>query len=215
MNIILLGPPGAGKGTQASFITKVYGIPQSSTGDMLRENIKNGTTLGSEAQVYMNKGNLVPDKLILNMMKNRLQEDDCADGYILDGFPRTIPQAEGLDALLDSIGHTLNAAVVIQVPDDVIVDRMGGRRVHLDSGRVYHINYNPPKKEGIDDISGDPLVIREDDKEATVRKRLIVYHDMTKPLIDYYASKNLNANINGNDSIEFVQEEIKNVLKEA
>ena len=215
MNIILLGPPGAGKGTQASFITKVYGIPQISTGDMLRENIKNGTTLGSEAQVYMNRGNLVPDKLILNMMKNRLQEDDCADGYILDGFPRTIPQAEGLDALLDSIGHTLNAVVVIRVPDDVIVDRMGGRRVHLDSGRVYHIDYNPPKKEGIDDISGDPLVIREDDKETTVRKRLSVYHDMTKPLINYYASKNLNAVINGNQSIELVQEEIKNVLKEA
>ena len=215
MNIILLGPPGAGKGTQASFITKVYGIPQISTGDMLRENIKNGTMLGSEAQVYMNRGNLVPDKLILNMMKNRLQEDDCADGYILDGFPRTIPQAEGLDALLDSIGHTLNAAVVIQVPDDVIVDRMGGRRVHLDSGRVYHIDYNPPKKEGIDDISGEPLVIREDDKEATVRKRLSVYHDMTKPLIDFYANKNLNAVINGNQSIELVQEEIKNVLKEA
>ena len=203
MNIILLGPPGAGKGTQASFITKIYGVPQISTGDMLRENIKNGTKLGAEAEVYMNQGNLVPDQLILDMMKNRLQEDDCTRGYILDGFPRTIPQAEGLDRLLMSIKHVLHAAVVIRVPDDVIVNRMGGRRVHLDSGRVYHVEYNPPKKEGIDDISGQPLIIREDDKEETVRKRLNIYHDMTKPLIDYYANKQINAQINGNQPIKF------------
>jgi len=212
MKIILLGPPGAGKGTQATFIANSYGIPQISTGDMLRENVKKKSSLGIEAQGYMNKGNLVPDQLILDMMKNRLQEEDCASGYILDGFPRTIPQADGLDVLLDSINHLLNAVVVIQVPDDVIVNRMGGRRVHLDSGRVYHVEYNPPKKEGIDDVTGEPLIIREDDKEATVRKRLSVYHDMTKPLIDFYASKNLNIKINGNQLIESVQEEIKNAL---
>jgi adenylate kinase len=212
MKIILLGPPGAGKGTQATFIANSYGIPQISTGDMLRENVKKKSSLGIEAQGYMNKGNLVPDQLILDMMKNRLQEEDCVSGYILDGFPRTIPQADGLDVLLNSIDHLLNAVVVIQVPDDVIVNRMGGRRVHLDSGRVYHVEYNPPKKEGIDDVSGEPLIIREDDKEATVRKRLSVYHDMTKPLIDFYASKNLNIKINGNQLIESVQEEIKNAL---
>ena len=212
MKIILLGPPGAGKGTQATFIANSYGIPQISTGDMLRENVKKKSSLGIEAQGYMNKGNLVPDQLILDMMKNRLQEEDCVSGYILDGFPRTIPQADGLDVLLNSIDHLLNAVVVIQVPDDVIVNRMGGRRVHLDSGRVYHVEYNPPKKEGIDDVSGEPLIIREDDKEATVRKRLSVYHDMTKPLIDFYASKNLNIKINGNQLIESVQEEIKSAL---
>ena len=212
MKIILLGPPGAGKGTQATFIANSYGIPQISTGDMLRENVKKKSSLGIEAQGYMNKGNLVPDQLILDMMKNRLQEEDCANGYILDGFPRTIPQADGLDVLLDSIDHLLNAVVVIQVSDDVIVNRMGGRRVHLDSGRVYHVEYNPPKKEGIDDVSGEPLIIREDDKEATVRRRLSVYHNMTKPLIDFYASKNLNIKINGNQLIESVQEEIKNAL---
>jgi len=212
MKIILLGPPGAGKGTQATFIANSYGIPQISTGDMLRENVKNKSSLGIEAQGYMNKGNLVPDQLILDMMKNRLQEDDCASGYILDGFPRTIPQAKGLDVLLASIDHSLNAVVVIQVPDDVIVNRMGGRRVHLDSGRVYHVEYNPPKKEGIDDVSGESLIVREDDKEATVRKRLSVYHEMTKPLIEFYASKNLNAKINGNQLINSVQKEIKSAL---
>ncbi|OUW62210.1 MAG: adenylate kinase [bacterium TMED198] len=212
MKIILLGPPGAGKGTQATFIANSYGIPQISTGDMLRENVKNKSSLGIEAQGYMNKGNLVPDQLILDMMKNRLQEDDCASGYILDGFPRTIPQAKGLDVLLASIDHSLNAVVVIQVPDDVIVNRMGGRRVHLDSGRVYNVEYNPPKKEGIDDVSGESLIVREDDKEATVRKRLSVYHEMTKPLIEFYASKNLNAKINGNQLINSVQKEIKSAL---
>ena len=212
MRIILLGPPGSGKGTQAKGITEAYNIPQISTGDMLRANVRDQTALGIEAQNYMNDGRLVPDEVILGMINSRLQEDDCKNGYILDGFPRTIPQADGLDVLLNSIDHLLNAVVVIQVPDDVIVNRMGGRRVHLDSGRVYHVEYNPPKKEGIDDVSGEPLIIREDDKEATVRKRLSVYHDMTKPLIDFYASKNLNIKINGNQLIESVQEEIKNAL---
>ena len=170
MRIMLLGPPGGGKGTQAKFIQESLSIPQISTGDMLRENVKNKTSLGNEAKGYMNRGELVPDDVILNMMKDRLQKNDCKNGYILDGFPRTIPQAKGLSSLLSDINQDLDMVILLNLNDDIIVKRMGGRRVHPDSGRVYHIEYNPPKVNNKDDITGEDLIIRPDDQEDTVRK---------------------------------------------
>ena len=167
MRILLLGPPGGGKGTQAKFLIEKLGIPQISTGDMLREHVTKQTSLGIKAKEYMNSGALVPDEVILGMMQERLSKQDCRKGYILDGFPRTIPQALGLDELLEKLNQTLDAVIVIDVSDDNIVDRMGGRRVHMSSGRVYHIEYNPPKIEGKDDITQEDLIIREDDKEET------------------------------------------------
>ena len=211
MRIMLLGPPGGGKGTQAKFIKETFSIPQISTGDMLRENVKSGTSLGVEAKGYMNRGELVPDDVILNMMKDRLQNSDCKNGYILDGFPRTIPQAEGLDKLLSDINQNLDLVILLNLEDDIIVKRMGGRRVHPDSGRVYHIEYNPPKVDNKDDITGEDLVIRSDDQEDTVRKRLNVYHNQTAPLIEYYGQKSLVSTIEANGTID----DIKNKIKEA
>jgi len=182
MKIILLGPPGAGKGTQANFIKNKFGIPQISTGDMLRAAVKAGTPLGVEAKKVMDAGGLVSDDIIMGLVKERIQQDDCAKGFLLDGFPRTLAQAEGLRAQ----GVTIDAVVEIDVEDAEIVRRMSGRRVHLASGRTYHVEFNPPKKEGIDDVTGEPLVQREDDQEETVRKRLAVYHEQTKPLVDFY-----------------------------
>lgn len=184
MRLILLGPPGAGKGTQAAFLTKHFGIPQISTGDMLRAAVKAGTPLGVQAKQIMDAGQLVSDDLIIGLVKDRLQQADCAGGYLFDGFPRTIPQA---DALKDAnIG--LDYVVEIEVPESDIVERMSGRRTHPASGRSYHVRFNPPKAEGIDDISGEPLVQREDDREETVKHRLSVYRDQTRPLVDYYAT---------------------------
>jgi adenylate kinase len=182
MRTILLGPPGAGKGTQAAFITKRYGIPQISTGDMLRAAVKAGTPLGIAAKKVMDSGGLVSDDIIINLVKERLTQPDCAAGYLFDGFPRTIPQAQ---AMKDA-GVTLDAVVEITVPDTDIIERMSGRRVHVASGRTYHIKFNPPKAEGKDDVTGEPLIQRDDDLEATVRKRLEVYHSQTKPLVDFY-----------------------------
>ena len=184
MRLILLGGPGAGKGTQANFIKDKYQIPQISTGDMLRAAIKAGTDLGMKAKGYMDSGGLVPDEVIIGLVKERIQESDCEAGFLFDGFPRTIPQA---DAMKDA-GVSIDAVVDINVPDEEIIKRMSGRRVHLASGRTYHITFNPPKEEGKDDVTGEPLVQRDDDKEETVRKRLEVYHDQTEPLIDYYKS---------------------------
>ena len=183
MRILLLGPPGGGKGTQAKFLIEKLGIPQISTGDMLREHVTKQTSLGIKAKEYMSSGGLVPDEVILDMMQERLSNEDCINGYILDGFPRTIPQAVGLDELLEKLNQALDAVIVIDVSDDNIVDRMGGRRVHLSSGRVYHIEYNPPKIEGKDDETQEDLIIREDDKEETVRKRLetVSYTHLTLP----------------------------------
>ena len=186
MNIILFGPPGAGKGTQAKYLVKKLSNFQISTGDMLREHVTKQTSLGIKAKEYMSSGALVPDEVILGMMQERLSKQDCRKGYILDGFPRTIPQALGLDELLEKLNQTLDAVIVIDVSDDNIVDRMSGRRVHMSSGRVYHIEYNPPKIEGKDDITQEDLIIREDDKEETVRKRLEIYHNETSPLIKHY-----------------------------
>lgn len=182
MRIILLGGPGAGKGTQAGFITTRYQIPQISTGDMLRANIKAGTELGTRAKAVMDAGGLVPDDVILGMVNERIAESDCANGYLFDGFPRTLVQA---DALREA-GVDLDAVVEIAVDDEEIIRRMSGRRVHLASGRTYHVEFNPPKTPGKDDVTGEDLVQRDDDREETVRARLAVYHDQTEPLIDYY-----------------------------
>jgi adenylate kinase len=182
MRVILLGAPGAGKGTQAKFITEKFGIPQISTGDMLRAAVKAGTPLGLEAKAIMDAGKLVSDELIINLVKDRIAQPDCAKGFLFDGFPRTIPQAEALV----TAGVELDAVVEIAVADEEIVKRIAGRRVHEASGRVYHVIYNPPKVEGKDDETGDSLVQRKDDTEETVRHRLAVYHDQTKPLVDFY-----------------------------
>jgi len=184
MRLILLGGPGAGKGTQANVIKEKYGIPQISTGDMLRAAVKAGTALGMEAKGYMDSGGLVPDEVIIGLVKERIQEPDCEKGFLFDGFPRTIPQADAMKAA----GVPIDAVVDIDVPDEEIIKRMSGRRAHLASGRTYHIVFNPPKVEGKDDETGEPLVQRDDDKEETVKKRLDVYHDQTEPLIDYYKS---------------------------
>ncbi|MDZ4049577.1 MAG: adenylate kinase, partial [Limnobacter sp.] len=182
MRLILLGAPGAGKGTQATFIKEKFGIPQISTGDMLRAAVKAGTPLGIEAKKVMDSGGLVSDEIIINLVKERLKESDCANGYLFDGFPRTIPQAEAMK----EAGVKIDFVLEIDVPHDAIIDRMSGRRTHPASGRTYHVKFNPPKQEGIDDITGEPLVQRDDDKEETVKKRLDVYEKQTRPLVDYY-----------------------------
>ena len=182
MRLILLGPPGAGKGTQAGFITRAFGIPQISTGDMLRAAVKAGTPLGLAAKKVMDAGSLVSDDIIVALVKERLKAPDCASGYLFDGFPRTIPQADAMKDADVAIEYVLE----IDVPDRVIIERMSGRRVHLASGRTYHIKLNPPKVPGKDDVTGDDLIQRDDDKEETVRKRLVVYHEQTEPLIAYY-----------------------------
>lgn len=184
MKLILLGAPGAGKGTQAAFICKKFGIPQISTGDMLRAAVKAGSPLGLQAQAVMASGGLVSDELIINLVKERLTQPDCANGFLFDGFPRTIPQAEAMRAA----GVNLDFVLEIDVPFDAIIERMSGRRSHPASGRTYHVKFNPPKVEGVDDITGESLVQREDDKEETVRKRLDVYSAQTRPLVDYYSN---------------------------
>ncbi|CAH8200384.1 adenylate kinase [Vibrio aestuarianus] len=185
MRIILLGAPGAGKGTQAQFIMEKYGIPQISTGDMLRAAIKAGTELGKQAKSVIDAGQLVSDEIILGLIKERIAQADCEKGFLLDGFPRTIPQADGLKEMDIAVDYVIE----FDVADDVIVDRMAGRRAHLPSGRTYHVVYNPPKVEGKDDVTGEDLVVRDDDKEETVRARLGVYHDQTAPLIAYYSKE--------------------------
>jgi len=184
MKLILLGAPGAGKGTQATFICQKYGIPQISTGDMLRAAVKAGTELGIQAKRIMDAGGLVSDDLIINLVKDRIAQADCANGFLFDGFPRTIPQADAMKAAGVKIDYVLE----IDVPFDAIIDRMSGRRSHPASGRTYHVKFNPPKLAGIDDVTGEPLVQRDDDKEETVKKRLDVYSAQTRPLVDYYAN---------------------------
>lgn len=184
MRLILLGAPGAGKGTQATFICQKYGIPQISTGDMLRAAVKAGSPLGLEAKAVMASGGLVSDDLIINLVKDRLTQPDCVNGFLFDGFPRTIPQAEAMKVA----GVMLDYVIEIDVPFDAIIERMSGRRSHPASGRTYHVKFNPPKVAGVDDISGEPLIQREDDKEETVKNRLNVYSAQTRPLVDYYSS---------------------------
>lgn len=192
MRLILLGAPGAGKGTQAQFIMDKYGIPQISTGDMLRAAVKEGTALGIEAKKVMDAGGLVSDQLIIGLVKDRIQQDDCANGFLFDGFPRTIPQAEALIAE----GVDIDAVVEIAVQDEAIIARLAGRRVHPQSGRVYHIQHNRPKVEGKDDVTGEPLVQRDDDQEDTVKKRLSVYHEQTEPLVSFYQNMAKKGDVN-------------------
>ena len=210
MKILLIGPPGGGKGTQAKKLSSKFSIPQISTGDMLREHVKQMTPLGIKAKEFMDSGELVSDKLILKMMKKQLSNEECKNGYILDGFPRTLPQAEGLDIILNEINSKLNKVIIIEVNDNVIVDRMSGRRVHKNSGRIYHIKFNPPKNDGLDDITNEPLSIRSDDKKETVKNRLEIYHDITKPLINYYSKKDILSKVNGEDKIDNV---FSNIIK--
>lgn len=209
----MLGAPGAGKGTQADLLAKEYAIPHISTGDIFRANIKNGTELGKKAKGYMDQGLLVPDSLVVDLVIDRIHEDDCKDGYILDGFPRTIPQAEALDEALEKEGESIDAAVDIEVPDENIVKRMSGRRACLKCGATYHIVYNPPRTEGKCDNCGSDLVQRDDDKPETVQNRLSVYHKETQPLIDYYQKKGLVRVIDGTKDLDAVFAEIQSVLK--
>ena len=198
MKLILLGPPGAGKGTQAKAISEKYGIQQISTGDMLRAAVRAETPLGIEAKIIMDAGELVSDNLILQLVRDRISEDDCASGYLLDGFPRTIVQAEGMKKLRIDVDFV----VELHVADEEIIERMSGRRIHLASGRVYHVKFNPPKTENMDDETGEPLIQRDDDAEQTVRKRLEIYHKQTAPLIDYYS---INEDKNSDDDPVFVR----------
>jgi len=211
MRIILLGSPGSGKGTQAQFITEKYAIPQISTGDMLRAAVREGTPLGVAAKKVMDAGGLVSDDIILGLIKERIAQADCANGYLLDGFPRTIAQAEGLNEM----GVSIDTVIEIVVADEEIVKRMAGRRVHLQSGRTYHVEFNPPKVEGIDDVTGEPLIQRDDDKEETVRKRLSVYHEQTKPLVGFYSAPGQQAkfsSIAGVGSVDDITKKVFAVL---
>ena len=212
MKIIMLGAPGAGKGTQAQMIADKFNIPHISTGDIFRANIKNGTELGKKAKEYMDKGLLVPDELTVQLLLDRVANEDCKNGYVLDGFPRTIPQADVLDAELTKLGDKVDYAVNVDVPDENIVRRMSGRRACLKCGATYHIEHIPPKKEGICDKCGSELVQREDDKPETVQNRLLVYHEQTQPLIDYYDKKNILKTVDGTKDMQEVFNEIVNIL---
>lgn len=212
MKIIMLGAPGAGKGTQAKKIADKYSIPHISTGDIFRANIKEGTELGKKAKTYMDQGLLVPDDLVVDLVVDRVQQDDCKNGYVLDGFPRTIPQAESLDAALEKLNDKIDFAVNVEVPDENIIRRMSGRRACLGCGATYHIEHIPPKTEGICDTCGKELVLRDDDKPETVKKRLDVYHEQTQPLIDYYTKKDVLAEVDGTKDMEEVFRDIVKVL---
>ena len=213
MKIVMLGAPGAGKGTQAKMISEKYGIPHISTGDIFRANIKENTELGQKAKEYMDKGLLVPDELVVDLVVDRLAQDDAKKGYVLDGFPRTIPQAEALTAALDKIGEKLDYAIDVDVPDENIVKRMAGRRACISCGATYHVVYAAPKTEGICDVCGSELVLRDDDKPETVTKRLGVYHEQTKPLIDYYGDQGILKTVDGTQPMETVFEEIVKMLE--
>ena len=212
MKIIMLGAPGAGKGTQAKMIADKFSIPHISTGDIFRANIKNGTELGKKAKEYMDKGQLVPDELTVEILLDRVANDDCKNGYVLDGFPRTIPQADVLDKELTKLGDKVDFAINVDVPDENIVRRMSGRRACLKCGATYHIEHIPPKQEGICDTCGSELVQRDDDKPETVQNRLTVYHEQTQPLIDYYDKKNILKSVDGTKDMQEVFSDIVNIL---
>ncbi len=214
MKIIMLGAPGAGKGTQAKMIAEKYSVPHISTGDIFRANIKNGTELGAKAKEYMDKGLLVPDELTCDLVVDRIQQEDCKNGYILDGFPRTIPQAEALDNALTKLNESIDYAINVEVPDENIVNRMSGRRACVGCGATYHIKYNAPAKENVCDTCGAELVLRDDDKPETVQKRLTVYHEQTQPLIDYYTKKGVIAEVDGTVDMQDVFAAICKILGE-
>ena len=212
MKIIMLGAPGAGKGTQAKKIAEKYGIPHVSTGDIFRANIKGGTELGKKAKSYMDQGQLVPDDVTIGMLLDRISQADCENGYVLDGFPRTIPQAKSLTDALNARGEKMDYAVDVDVPDEALVTRMGGRRACVKCGATYHVAFNPPKAEGVCDACGDTLVLRDDDKPETVQKRLTVYHDQTQPLIDYYRNEGILVAVDGTKELNQVFTDIIAVL---
>ncbi len=212
MKIIMLGAPGAGKGTQAKKIAEVCNVPHISTGDIFRANIKNGTALGAKAKEYMDKGLLVPDELVCDLVVDPIQQSDCENGYILDGFPRTIPQAEALTNALNAIGQKMDFAINIEVPDENIVQRMSGRRACVGCGATYHVVYNPTKVEGVCDACGEALILRDDDKPETVKNRLNVYHDQTQPLIDYYTKEGILVEVDGTKAMDEVFSDILKVL---
>ena len=212
MRIIMLGAPGAGKGTQAKQIAGKFNIPHISTGDIFRANIKGGTELGKKAKAYMDQGALVPDELVVDLVADRIKQDDCKDGYVFDGFPRTIPQAEALDKALEEMGSKIDFAIDIDVPDENIVNRMSGRRACLACGATYHVQFNAPKAEGICDVCGKELVLRDDDKPETVKTRLDVYHTQTQPLIDYYSEKGVLKSVDGTQDVADVFQSILDVL---
>ena len=214
MKIIMLGAPGAGKGTQAKQIAAKYEIPHISTGDIFRANIKNGTELGKKAKEYMDQGMLVPDELTCDLVMDRIAQDDCARGFVLDGFPRTIPQAEALTNALTKIGQSMDYAIDVDVPDENIVNRMSGRRACLNCGATYHVVFNPTKTEGVCDACGNETVLRDDDKPETVQKRLSVYHDQTQPLIDYYRNMNILKSVDGTKPLNEVFSDIVAILGE-
>lgn len=214
MKIIMLGAPGAGKGTQAKMIAEKCGIPHISTGDIFRANIKNGTELGAKAKEYMDKGLLVPDELVCDLVVDRIQQADCEKGYILDGFPRTIPQAEALEAALNAIEQKLDYAIDIDVPDENIINRMSGRRACVGCGATYHVVFNPTKVEGKCDVCGESLILRDDDKPETVKKRLDVYHTQTQPLIDFYTERKVLVEVDGTQSMGKVFDDIMKILGE-
>jgi adenylate kinase len=217
VRIILLGAPGVGKGTQAQFIVEKHGIPQISTGDMLREAIKDGTPLGKKVKAVMDSGALVTDEIIIDLVKDRVSRADCGNGFLFDGFPRTIPQAEALiEQAID-----IDSVIEIRVPEDEIISRLSGRRVHVDSGRVYHVEYSPPKQEGLDDVTGDPLIQRDDDQEDTIRERLRVYAEQTEPLVSFYKTRSEDTNsqtryasVDGLGSTEEIWQKISALLDE-
>lgn len=212
MKIVMLGAPGAGKGTQAQMIAEKYQLPHVSTGDIFRANIKNGTALGMEAKSYMDKGLLVPDELTVKILLDRVAQEDCKNGYILDGFPRNIPQAEVLDKALAELGDKIDVAIDVEVPDENIIRRMSGRRACVSCGATYHIENVPPQKEGVCDKCGDALILRDDDKGETVKNRLDVYHEKTQPLIDFYAKKGVLKTIDGTKDMMDVFREITEIL---
>lgn len=212
MKIIMLGAPGAGKGTQAKMIADKYGVPHISTGDIFRANIKNGTELGKKAKTYMDQGLLVPDDLVVDLVVDRVGQDDCERGYVLDGFPRTIPQAEALTKALADMGQKVDYAIDVDVPDENIVRRMSGRRACVGCGATYHVVYAPTKKEGICDTCGGELILRDDDKPETVQKRLNVYHEQTQPLIDYYTEAGILKTVDGTVDIDDVFQSIVDIL---
>ena len=212
MKVIMLGAPGAGKGTQAKKIAARYNIPHISTGDIFRANIKNGTELGKKAKTYMDQGLLVPDELVVDLVVDRVNKEDCKDGYVLDGFPRTIPQAEALDKALEALSQKVDYAIDVDVPDENIVRRMGGRRACVGCGATYHLEYAPTKVEGICDTCGKELILRDDDKPETVQKRLNVYHEQTQPLIDYYEKAGILKSVDGTVDINDVFQAITEIL---
>lgn len=212
MKIIMLGAPGAGKGTQAKKIAEVCKVPHISTGDIFRANIKNGTELGAKAKDYMDKGLLVPDELTCDLVVDRIQQSDCEQGYILDGFPRTIPQAEALTKALNAIDQKMDYAINIEIPDENIIGRMSGRRACVGCGATYHVVYNPTKVEGVCDVCGEALILRDDDKPETVKNRLAVYHEQTQPLIDYYKNQGILEEVDGTKNMDEVFADILKVL---